>query len=317
MTLPLSQAALTARPDGHSVAADPVGPPADPLAASGGAQWAVARQQAVQAVPLDGRGEALAAALSQLAAWLDGQGEGAARMVQAQLDPAVSRRQPTEEFPASHVLQALADGAPDLPPDELPEEAAEAIELAPDEVAEALAAEEEVQRVEPSSGGSGGRRHQLAAAETIVLSGPEIRRKIRHKQSIMPSYVAQILYEDIGALFGIGDHEGALVSLERLLTVAPLTPQIEVFIEQNEQKLLGYYESTLGPWTRVATLRHEPTGMPASYFQFDKVASVVRHLDGVQPLSEAIARSGLRPIEACAVLSQLSRSASLHLSQKG
>lgn len=292
--------------------------PRDPLAASEGADWAVARRQAVEAVAIDARGQAVQHALAQLAAWLDGQGDGAARITTAKVAETVARRQPTEEFPASHVLEALAEASPDLPPDELPEELAEAIELAPDEVGEAdTFAEGSAYDAQPThAAAAGSRRQQLASAETIVLSGPEIRRKIRHKQSIMPSYVAQILYEDIGALFEIGDREGALVSLERLLTIAPLTPQIEAFLAHNEQRLLDYYESTIGPWSRTASLRQEATGMPSAYFRLEKVAEVVKFLDGRQPLSAAIAGCGLRPIETCAVLSQLSRSSSLQLSSK-
>ena len=164
---------------------------------------------------------------------------------------------------------------------------------------------------------AGGRdRHQFAAAETIVLSGPDIKRKIRHKQSIMPSYISQVLYEDIGALFEIGDREGALVSLERLLTVSPISPQIETFLAHNEARLLEYYESVLGPWSRVVRLRDGDGGMPQAYFNFDKMMRVVSLLDGTRPLSRVLSEAGLRHIETCAVLSQLARSASLDLSQK-
>jgi hypothetical protein len=132
----------------------------------------------------------------------------------------------------------------------------------------------------------------------------------------MPSYVSQMLYDDIGALFEIGDREGALVSLERLLTVSPISPQIETFLAHNEARLLEYYESVLGPWTRVVRLRDGDGGMPPAYFNFDKMMRVVSLLDGNRPLSRVLAEAGLRHIETCAVLSQLARSASLDLSQR-
>ncbi|MBI5610808.1 MAG: hypothetical protein HY902_18160 [Deltaproteobacteria bacterium] len=277
--------------------------PHDPLAAAAGPEWARARHMAVLGLPLDERTLSLLAALEQLDVVLQAAAEATKPM---------RVRHPTEELPAAAVEVTTAAAAAEA--DELPEDIADAIELSPDEVSDAFVvppAPDEVESLAQTS-----KLPQFATADTIVLSGPEIKRKIRHKQSIMPSYVAQVLYEDIGALFEIGDREGALVSLERLLVVAPITPQIESFLEHNEARLVEYYESVLGPWTRTGRLREGETALPAAFHRFDKVAQLVRHLDGTLTLSEVIARSGLRNIEACSVLSQLSRSSSLDLSDK-
>jgi len=255
--------------------------PRDSLAAAEGAQWAAARRAAVLSVPLDERLDGLLKGLQSLdellAAWETGADDAAL------LDD-----------------RDLTDSADDV-----------AIELGADEISEA----EHPDPVEAYVKG-GRTRHEMANAETIVLSGPDVRRKIRHKQSVMPSYMAQVLYEDIGALFEIGDREGALVSLERLLTVAPVTPQIETFLTHNEARLLEYYESVLGPWTRIVKLRNSESPMPPAYFRFEKMAAVVRLVDGRRALSGVLAECGLRRIEACAVLSQLARSASLDLGEK-
>lgn len=257
--------------------------PRDALAAAEGAQWAVARRNAVLSLPTDARIQGLLKGLGALddllAAWERGDD-----------------------------TSALLD---DARPRGAAEESA-AIELEPDEL-------RETERPDPVAAfvQAGQRaRHAMANAETIVLSGPDVRRKIRHKQSVLPSYMAQVLYEDIGALFEIGDREGALVSLERLLTVAPVTPQIETFLSHNEARLLEYYESVLGPWTRVVHLRDSESPMPPPYFRLDKIATVIRLIDGKRNLSGVLAECGLRKIEACAVLSQLARSASLDLGDK-
>ncbi len=256
--------------------------PRDSLAAAEGAQWAAARRNAVLSLPVDERLQGLFASLrgldELLIAWESGDDRAAL------LDD-----------------RDLSDATEDI-----------AIELGADEISEA-------ERPDPVAAfvKSGNReRHAMANAETIVLSGPDVRRKIRHKQSVLPSYMAQVLYEDIGALFEIGDREGALVSLERLLTVAPVTPQIETFLSHNEARLLEYYESVLGPWTRVVRMRTSDSPMPAAYFRFEKMATVVKLIDGRRTLNAVLAECGLRKIEACAVLSQLARSASLDLGEK-
>ena len=131
----------------------------------------------------------------------------------------------------------------------------------------------------------------------------------------MPAFMGQTLYEDIGALFEIGDREGALISLERLLAIAPITPQVEEFLGHNEGRLLEYYESVLGPWQRSGRTRLGEQGMPQGYFKVEKIAIVTALLDG-RSLQAVIDQAGLRPIETCAILSQLFRSSSLELSDK-
>lgn len=157
---------------------------------------------------------------------------------------------------------------------------------------------------------------QFARAETIVLSGPEVRRKIRLKQSVMPSYMAGHLYADVRALFEIGDREGALVSLERLIVVAPIAPQIETFLSHNEGRLLDYYQNVFGPFSRVISVPDGGPRMPAGYFAMDKVATIWDLIDGERSVQELIDVSGLRTIEACSVISQLVRSAAVDVSPK-
>ncbi len=288
-------------------------PPRDPLAAATSAEDAVARHLAVLGLPIDERGQRLMRALTSLdAVVLENAGRADAAALSATL---------VEETALSESSGFAAEPVAE----QLPAHFAETERLSTITEAQVVTATAATSGQPVASNGdvaeqfvrAGGRdRHQFAAAETIVLSGPDIKRKIRHKQSIMPSHISQVLYEDIGALFEIGDREGALVSLERLLTVSPISPQIETFLAHNEARLLEYYESVLGPWTRVVKLRAGELGMPPAYFNFDKMMRVVSLLDGQRPLSRVLSEAGLRHIETCAVLSQLARSASLDLSPK-
>jgi hypothetical protein len=267
------------------VAADEIDPdvPRDPLAAADASPWAQRRRAGVAARGLDDRSRGV----------LD---------VLAQFDALLAH---IESGDASPPELTEADLIPPVPAE------LETIELSADEVIDA----EPVDTAEAFVRAASADRRSLGVAQTIVLSGPEVKRKIRHRQSIMPSVAAQGLYEDIGALFDIGDREGALVSLERLLTLSPVTPAVSDFLSHNEGRLLEYYETTLGPWTRRGKLKDDArSAMPAGYFALDKMTAVVQLLDG-RPLLDVIGQCGLLRIEACAVLSQLTRAGVLDLGE--
>jgi hypothetical protein len=262
--------------------------PRDPLAAAESARWAVARRFAVLGLPLDEREQRLLESLEQL--------DGLLRALESDGTAAAA--------PAS-----LVDGDAFSASDDSDDSD---IELSPDEISDA----DQPDVAEAFVKAQARDRVQLATGDTIVLSGPDTKRKIRQKQSVMASYITQNLYEDIGALFAIGDREGALISLERLLTLAPITPQIETFLEHNEGRLLEYYENVLGPMSRIGKIKDGEATMPAGYFKFEKMRSIVGMIDGKTTLQDIIDRSGLRKIEACAVLSQLVRAAALDLGDK-
>jgi len=241
--------------------------PTDPLAPSGGAQWAVARHQAVLALPTDQRVASLLDALNELDGMLDAGGLLAL----------------TDELIDESEIEILEDDA---------ESAAERFVRAKTKAPE-----------------------QLASAETIVLSGPEVKRKIRYKQSVMPSVIADNLFSDVKSLFEIGDREGALVSLERMVVVAPLTPSIGNFLRHNEGRLLDYYQNVFGPFSRVVSMKEEDQTMPGGYFALDKVKAITSLIDGQRSVQQVIDHSGLSTVEACAVISQLCRSASVNVAE--
>lgn len=243
--------------------------PHDPLAPSGGIDWAVARYAAVRELELDARVQGLLDALTELDTLIEEAGEEA----------------------LTHEL--------------IDESEIEVIDDETDSTADAFL--------------RAGRqdRARMAAMETIVLSGPEVKRKIRYKQSIMPAFMASNLYDDVRALFEIGDREGALVSLERLIVVAPIAPELENFLSHNEARLLDYYQNVFGPFTRKLARAELEDIMPKAYFDIAKIRQIHDLIDGVRSVSDIIAASGLRHIEACAVISQLVRSAAVEVRPMG
>ena len=238
--------------------------PTDPLAPSTGAQWAVARRDAVLALGLEHRTTQLLDALKELDSLLDDLGYEVL----------------TDELIDESEIEILDDA----------DTAAEAFVKA-----------------------KGRGREQMARAETIVLSGHDVKRKIRYKQSVMPLVMADNLFADVKALFEIGDREGALVSLERMVVVAPLSPSVRNFLSHNETRLLDYYQNVFGPFTRMVNLKEEKDAMPPTYFKLEKVRQVVDVIDGKRTVQDVINHCDLETIEACAVLSQLYRSDSIDI----
>jgi len=69
-----------------------------------------------------------------------------------------------------------------------------------------------------------------------------------------------LLYEDVLWLFKVGDNEGALVSLGRLLNVAYDTQELSRFLDINRPKLVGLYEKTLGSFDRELEITNHGLG---------------------------------------------------------
>lgn len=118
-----------------------------------------------------------------------------------------------------------------------------------------------------------------------------------------------LLYDDIVTLSTMADREGLLISLERLLVLARLEDHVRQFVESNEVKLMGLYESELKSFSRVP--KRKPAvvenTMPRVFLRGEKIAAVLPLVDGNASISEIVRRSSLTPVETCSVLSQLKR----------
>ena len=119
---------------------------------------------------------------------------------------------------------------------------------------------------------------------------------------------ARMLYDDVLWLFSINDGEGALISLERLLTIGQIDDEVAEFLDLNGDKLLGLYEGYIGPFDKVI-LRGDttPESMPTGYLsrgEFDRIYAMV---DGQRTIGDMIDASERSPLETCASIEQLHR----------
>ena len=121
-------------------------------------------------------------------------------------------------------------------------------------------------------------------------------------------HAARLLYDDVIWLFGINDGEGALISLERLLTIGQIDDEVSEFLNLNSEKLLGLYEGYIGPFEKVP-LRGDttPDAMPAGYLSQGALKSVFDLIDGERSIADLIDASDRPPLETCASIEQLHR----------
>lgn len=119
-----------------------------------------------------------------------------------------------------------------------------------------------------------------------------------------------LLHDDIILLSTMGDRDGVIISLERLLVLAKLEDHVRLFVESHEVKLMGLLEASLKSFSLVP--KRKPAAventMPRVFLRGEKVAGVLPLIDGKVTIAEIIRKSSLTPVETCAVLSQLKRS---------
>ena len=128
------------------------------------------------------------------------------------------------------------------------------------------------------------------------------------------SDAARMLYDDVLWLFSINDGEGALISLERLLTIGQIDDEVAEFLDLNGEKLLGLYEGYIGPFDKVVYRGDTtPDSMPEGYLsrgEFDRIYAMV---DGARTIGDLIDASDRTPLETCASIEQLHRARLLAL----
>jgi hypothetical protein len=102
--------------------------------------------------------------------------------------------------------------------------------------------------------------------EEVPEAIPEVEVEVAEEAPPPPVWTAQhdLLYEDVLWLFKVGDNEGALISLGRLLHVAGDTPELLRFMDINEKKLVGLYERLLGSFQLPLTV--SSNGLGDRYF---------------------------------------------------
>ena len=150
------------------------------------------------------------------------------------------------------------------------------------------------------------------SADRDAERDPEGVRSVPHEPDLLPSAAAgwqaevELLYNDVLRLFSLGDTDGALVSLERLLIVAPINDQIRSFLRVNEAKLMKLYEGVMGPWSNVPR-RVDGRNVADFFSQHAKFKTILHLVDGARDLGAILDESYFLPLETCAVLNQMIR----------
>ncbi|HIN85933.1 MAG TPA: hypothetical protein EYN06_05575 [Myxococcales bacterium] len=119
---------------------------------------------------------------------------------------------------------------------------------------------------------------------------------------------AELLFDDALRLFALGDSDGALISLERLLTSSELNEDLTEFVQKNEVKLLRVYEEVLGPWNKTLHLNTSGESLHAGFLRAPKIKWVIGKVDGQATIGDLLQNEKLSQLETVAVISQLLRS---------
>jgi len=148
--------------------------------------------------------------------------------------------------------------------------------------------------------------------------GPEERRSLYRENLIDLSPPTEgweqqdeILFDDALRLFRLGDSEGALVSLERLLLTSNLNEDLSEFIVANEDRLVDLYETRFGSFHYIAEVAEDGEPMPPTFRSEPKVVSVLDAVNGVRTYDEIMNAMDLSRLEVVMVLSQLLRLGSI------
>ncbi len=121
----------------------------------------------------------------------------------------------------------------------------------------------------------------------------------------------EILFDDALRLFRLGDSEGALVSLERLLLTSNLNEDLSEFIVANEDRLVDLYETRFGSFHCIVELAEDGEPMPSTFRAEAKVVSVLEAVNGARTYDEIMNALDLSRLEVVMVLSQLLRLGSI------
>jgi hypothetical protein len=118
----------------------------------------------------------------------------------------------------------------------------------------------------------------------------------------------RMLYEDVMALFELGDHAGALTSLERLIMLSPRAEELGVFMDKNGETLTRLYQDHFGSLDRVPVPIKDarPIPIPGG---FDIVMDLLQSVDGHRTIRQILTKfeSRISHLHLLATISHLTR----------
>jgi len=114
------------------------------------------------------------------------------------------------------------------------------------------------------------------------------------------------LYEDVLWLFKMGDNEGALNSLARLMDFGADTEELARFLTINREKLFDLYHRLVGE--PDALVEHQDAVIGDRYFfQRPEVEVLLEQIDGAHPIGEVIEASALPDLKVYSYLHRIRR----------
>lgn len=146
---------------------------------------------------------------------------------------------------------------------------------------------------------------QIAVAEVVEEEAPPQVWTAQH----------DLLYEDVLWLFRIGDNEGALESLGRLLDLAGETQELKRFLEINRAKLLAVFERILGDFNQP--LEVSGNGLGDRYFwNVEEAEAVLRLARECGSIAALLEKSYLGDIKTLCLLHRMQVDGMLSFPQK-
>ncbi len=151
--------------------------------------------------------------------------------------------------------------------------------------------------------------NQVPAPETAAT--PPAKQKRAATQDWRPTERA--LYDDLLALFELGDSFGAMTSLERLWMLNPDASELKAFLAKNKDLLIRLYRDALGTLDRVPVPRKDraPVRIPAG--RPSLMMDILRLCDGHRSLREIARKSGIGELATLLTVSHLARSGFVEL----
>ncbi len=115
------------------------------------------------------------------------------------------------------------------------------------------------------------------------------------------------LYEDVLWLFKMGDNEGALNSLARLLDYGEGTEELERFLTINRQKLYDLYHRIVGEPGALIERQEGAVIGDRYFFQRAEVEALLEQVNGARPIGDVIEDSGLTDLKVYSYLHRIRR----------
>jgi len=115
------------------------------------------------------------------------------------------------------------------------------------------------------------------------------------------------LYEDILWLFKMGDNEGALNSLARLLDLGDGTEELQRFLTINRDKLFDLYHRLVGEPGSVVERQEGAVIGDRYFFQRAEVEALLDSVNGATPISELLSSAGLSELKVYSHLHRIRR----------